>query len=239
MLDIVVPVYNEGGNIEKLLNEIEEKVRARKRIVIVYDFDEDDTLEVISSIKHKYSFSITLVKNRFGRGVLTAIKTGLKLSQAEYALVTMADLSDSMECVDKMYELAQQGNDLVCGSRYMRGGQQTGGPFLKKILSRLAGVSLRYLTNIPTHDVTNSFKLYKRTIIDRFEIESEGGFEIGMELAVKTFVHGFKIVELPTTWNDRTVGKSNFKMWRWMPRYLHWYIYCIKNTWFRAKHTRR
>jgi glycosyltransferase involved in cell wall biosynthesis len=234
VLDIVVPVYNEGRNIEKLLNEIEKKVASSKKIIIVYDFEEDDTLPVVSAIGHRYNFPIELKKNSFGKGVLTAIKTGLKASSADAMLVTMADLSDRMECVDKMYALSQEGNDLVCGSRYMRGGQQIGGPFLKKILSRIAGVSLYYLTGIPTHDVTNSFKLYTRSIIDKFEIESTGGFEIGMELAVKSFVHGYRIAELPTTWIDRIAGKSNFKMWRWMPRYIHWYLYCIKNTWFRT-----
>lgn len=238
MIDIVVPVYNEGGNIEKLLSEIDAKVTSCKQVIVVYDFDEDDTLDVVRSVGQRYSFPIALEKNRFGKGVLSAIKTGLKLSSADAVLVTMADLSDSMECVDKMYELVQEGNDLVCGSRYMRGGRQIGGPLLKKILSRMAGVTLRYLTGIPTHDVTNSFKLYKRSIIDKFEIESNGGFEIGMELAVKSFVHGFNIAELPTVWHDRTAGKSNFKMWRWIPRYLHWYIYCIKNTWFRTEASR-
>ena len=113
----------------------------------------------------------------------------------------------------------------------MRGGHQIGGPLLKKTLSRVAGVSLRYLSGIPTHDVTNSFKMYTRKVLDRFEIESGGGFELGMELTVKTFVSGGKVGEVPTTWYDRTEGTSNFKMWSWIPRYIHWYFYCLKRVW--------
>ena len=233
MLDIVVPVYNEGETIGKLLDEIRDKVKTKVCVLIVYDFEEDSTVGAVRKIHDLYGFSISLVKNRYGRGALNAIKTGLESSAAEAVLVNMADLSDDLTKVDEMYALVQNGFDLVCGSRYMRGGRQIGGPLLKKILSRVAGVSLHYLSCIPTHDVTNSFKMYTRKVLDRFEIKSGGGFELGMELTVKAFVNGCKVGEVPTTWYDRTKGTSNFKMWSWMPRYIHWYLYCLKHTWFR------
>ena len=233
MLDIVVPVYNEGETIGKLLDEIRDKVKTRVCVLIVYDFEEDSTVAVVREIHDRYEFSVSLVKNRYGKGALNAIKTGLECSAAEAVLVTMADLSDDLASVDEMYALVQNGFELVCGSRYMRGGRQIGGPPLKKILSRVAGVSLHYLSGIPTHDVTNSFIMYTRKVLDRFEIKSGGGFELGMELTVKAFVNGYKVGEVPTTWHDRTEGTSNFKMWSWMPRYIHWYLYCLKHVWFR------
>ena len=72
------------------------------------------------------------------------------------------------------------------------------GPLLKRTLSRLAGVSLHYLAGVPTHDVTNSFKMYRKELLDRLTIESSGGFEIGMEIVVKTFAAGGKIAEVPS-----------------------------------------
>jgi len=141
----------------------------------------------------------------------------------------MADLSDDLGAVDEMYRLIMdEGYDVVCGSRYMKGGRQLGGPFLKRLLSRMAGVSLHYLTGIPTHDVTNSFKMYRRSFLMNTKIESEGGFEIGMELTVKAFISGLKITELPVTWTDRVAGKSRFQMWPWIPNYLRWYFYAFK-----------
>jgi len=92
----------------------------------------------------------------------------------------------------------------------------------------MAGVSLHYLTGIPTHDVTNSFKMYRREFLKSVTVESKGGFEIGMELVVKAFVSGRKIAELPATWTDRVAGKSRFRMWRWIPNYLRWYFYAFK-----------
>ena len=78
-----------------------------------------------------------------------------------------------------------EGYDVICGSRYMKGGSQTGGPWLKKTLSRMAGISLHLITGIPSHDVSNSFKLYRRSLVQSINIESTGGFEIGMEILVK------------------------------------------------------
>jgi hypothetical protein len=147
----------------------------------------------------------------------------------------MADLSDSLDVVDRMKELMDSGADVVCASRYMKGGKQIGGPFLKKLFSRIAGVTLHYLIRIPTHDISNNFRMYSRKVIESFTIESAGGFELAMELTVKAYVHGMKVTETPSCWHDRVAGESNFMMWKWLPKYLHWYFYGIKNTWFKRK----
>ncbi len=232
MLDIIVPVFNEAGNIKRLLDTIEEKISCDKRILVIYDFDEDNTLPIIDNIKNEYSFEIILEKNEYGKGVINAIKWGFSMAKEDKILVVMADLSDRLEDVDKMIASVDEGYDLVCGSRYMRGGKQYGGPKLKAFLSRMAGLSLHFLTRIPTHDVTNSYKMYTKRVIDAIEIESNGGFEIGLEITVKAYVKGFRISEIATEWYDRTDGKSKFHMWKWMPSYLHWYFYCIMYTWF-------
>jgi dolichol-phosphate mannosyltransferase len=229
-LSIVIPVYNEGENIEKLFNEINEKItKIKKEVLIIYDFKEDNTIPVVENLKGNYDFDIKLVHNTYGKGVINAIKTGFENSQASTLLVSMADLSDDLIVVEKMFELIKDGYDIVCGSRYMKNGKQIGGPFLKSLLSRIAGTSLHYLTGMPTHDVTNSFKMYRKEIINKIKIESTGGFEIGMEITIKSFVNGYKITEVPSTWTDREKGTSKFKMWRWIPKYLKWYFYAIKN----------
>ena len=232
MLNIIVPVYNESENIEKLLDSINEKVLCSKQILVVYDFDEDSTLPVLLRIKDNYPFEIVATKNEFGRGVVNAIKWGFHIAKEEKILVMMADLSDRLEDVDAMIKKIDEGADLVCGSRYMKGGRQFGGPRLKGFLSRMAGLSLHFLTGIPTHDVTNSYKMYTKKVLESITIESDGGFEIGLEITVKAFVNGFIVSEVPTEWYDRVGGKSNFHMWKWIPKYLRWYFYCIRNTWF-------
>jgi glycosyltransferase involved in cell wall biosynthesis len=230
-LNIVIPVYNEGANIGKTLARVAECMRSKTsevqtQVTIVYDFDEDDTLPVVESLRSSYPLSIQLQKNT-GHGVCDAIKQGLLASQTTFVLVTMADMSDDYDKLPLMLEKAIQGYDIVCGSRYMRGGQQFGGPLLKKTLSRLAGVSLHWLAGVPTHDVTNSYKLYRRTILEEFSLESSGGFEIGLEIVVKTFVAGGRITEIPSRWWDRSQGQSRFRLRKWIPLYLKWYLYAL------------
>lgn len=225
-LGIIIPVYNEGENIEATVNAIEQMVKTSHKIYIVYDFEEDNTLPAVKKMQQQ-GLLIELLKNS-SRGVALAIKTGLRGAGEDYLLVTMADLSDDYSVVDEMCRLMTQGYDIVCGSRYMKGGKQIGGPFFKKFLSKTAGLSLKYLAGIPVRDITNSFKLYRKSMADKIDIQSDKGFEIGMEIVVKAHFAGFKVTELPCTWTDRQAGKSKFKIFKWMPKYLKWYFYALK-----------
>ena len=156
-MDIVVPVYNEGGNIGRLLAEITGKVRTPHRIIIVYDFDQDNTLPAARQAAQELGLDLHFLKNDLGRGVLNAIKAGLRFADAELVLVTMADLSDPAEVFDQLVDHADAtGADIVCASRYMKGGRQVGGPLLKRTLSRLAGLSLHYGAGLPTHDAAGN-----------------------------------------------------------------------------------
>ena len=228
MIGIVVPVYWEAENIENLLNEIDGKIRTEKKVFIVYDVEEDPTIEVVNSLIKKYNFDIKLIKNKYGRGVSKAIKTGFEVADTDAVLVVMADLSDDLSIVDRMYEMIKNGYDIVCGSRYTKEGRHFGGHLIKKMMSRFAGLSLHYLTGIPTRDVTNSFKMYNKNSLDKITIESNEGFEIGMEICVKIFVKGGKIGEIPSIWVDRVKGKSKFKILKWLPKYLKWYFYAFR-----------
>ena len=137
----------------------------------------------------------------------------------------MADLSDPPSVINLMLEKANlENSDIVCGSRYMKGGSQSGKLNLKSFLSRMAGLSLKYFAGLPTHDATNSFKLYSKRVLDTIEIESIGGFELGLELVVKAHLLKFRIDEVPTSWEDRTVGSSRFQLYSWLPNYLKWYF---------------
>ena len=219
MLTIIIPVYNEGENIKTAVESIERDVKYPYTINVIYDFDEDNTIEPAKNL------NVNLVKNKYGRGVLNAIKTGLESVQTEFAIVTMADLSDPAYVMNNMIDSAIKNNaDIVCGSRYMLGGGQVGGPLIKKLMSMWAGLSLHYLAGLPVHDATNSFKLYRKSFLDSVTIESTGGFELGLELLVKAYKNGNKITEVPTIWHDRTAGKSNFKLNEWLPKYLKWYF---------------
>jgi len=226
-LGVIIPVYNEADNIGRTLESIHKLVCIRHVIYIIYDFEEDNTLPIAREYQEK-GFNIQFLKNPV-RGCLGAIKTGLEKAETDYLLVTMADMSDDYSVVDEMCRLMNEGYDLVCGSRYMKGGRQIGGPLIKKTLSRVAGVSLHYLSGVATNDITNSFKLYRKSMVDSIRIESDGGFEIGMEITVKAHFSGYRVTEIPCTWTDREAGESRFRIAKWAPKYLKWYMLAIKN----------
>lgn len=224
-LDIIIPVYNEGSNIQELLRSIRDKISVSNIIYIIYDFDADDTLPVIENIAEEFSqLNIHTIKNEYNPGVVGAIKTGIKASSNQLVLITMADLSDDLGIVETMLAKLRQGCSVVCASRYMPGGQSIGGSNIKRLMSQFCGRSLYFLTGIGTHDITNNFKLYKRDLLKRIKIESRGGFEIGMEITIKAFLLGEKVAEIPTTWKERSAGKSKFKLLLWFPGYVKWYL---------------
>jgi dolichol-phosphate mannosyltransferase len=228
-LSIVVPVYNEGEAVAPVLAKLAASVRTPHEIVVVYDFDGDSTVPVIERLSPSIA-SLRGLRNDLGRGVLNAMKAGIAGTTAPYVLISMADGSDEPHIIDRMVELAEQGADVVSASRYMRGGHQVGGPPLKRLMSRIAGLTLHWFARVPTHDPTNNFKLYSRRFLDATTIESEAGFELALELTIKATIAGRRVAEIPTTWRDRTAGQSNFKLRQWLPHYLRWYRVAIASA---------
>lgn len=226
-LSIVVPVFKEGEAVEPILRALTAGVSTPHEIVVVYDFDEDPTVPVIERLATELP-TIRGLRNDLGRGVLNAMRAGIASSAAPYVLISMSDGSDEPHIVDSMVQLARDGADVVAASRYMRGGRQIGGPRLKRLMSRTAGLTLHWFGGVATHDPTNNFKLYSRRFLDATTIESEAGFELALELTVKATLAGRRVAEVPTTWRDRTSGQSNFKLRKWLPHYLHWYLVALK-----------
>ena len=161
-----------------------------------------------------------------GPGPANALKAGFAAACGEARIVMMADMSDDLRALGPMIQKFDEGFDLVSGSRYMPGGEQIGGPWLKGRLSRMAGVSLGIL-GLPTRDATNSFKLYRTRRLHTLSLQSTHGFEISLEIVVKAWRAGWRIAEVPSRWIDRVAGKSNFKLLRWLPRYMKWYGYAL------------
>ena len=229
-LSVVIPVFKEGDAVEPVLRALDATLATSHEIVVVYDFDEDPTVPVIARVAADLP-TVRGLRNDLGRGVLNALKAGLDDARGDYILTSMADGSDEPQIVDQMVELAREGADVVAASRYMRGGHQIGGPRLKRLMSRTAGLTLHWFAGVPTHDPTNNFKLYSRRFLDSVTIQSTAGFELALELTVKATLAGRAVAEVPTTWRDRTAGQSNFKLRQWLPQYLFWYRVAFRGRW--------
>jgi len=224
-ISVILPVYNEDGNIAACLRGLTRALDGLDHeILVCYDFDEDTTLPAIARMEDKPA-TVRLVRNALGRGAAAAIRAGFQAARGDVLVTTMADLSDPPEVIRAMArKIREEGADVVGGSRYMKGGSQTGGPRLKTLLSRAAGLSLRWLAGLGTHDATTNFRAYSRRFIEKVEIRSKFGMELALELTVKAHLEGFRVDEVPSSWQDRSAGESRFRMWTWMPRYLRWYL---------------
>ena len=223
-VSIVIPVYNEGDRIVSALDGIVENVTLPFEVLVVYDMPDDTTAPHVERYPHP---GVHGVLNEIGPGPARAIRAGFAAATAPTIVVSMADGSDNLGSIDEMVRMVERGCVVAAASRYMSGGAQVGGPLVKKTLSRLAGLSLYWLGRVGTHDATNSFKAYSKAFVDRVGVESDAGFEIGIELVAKARRHRQPVAELPTTWRDRSEGESRFQVGRWLPVYLRWYRYAF------------
>lgn len=225
-VSIVIPVYNEGDGVAAVLQRIRESVTLPFEVLVVHDTPEDTTVPTVNDFSARDP-RVRAILNTFGRGPANAIRFGMHVASAPVVVVTMADGCDDTTQIDELTRLVERGVVVACASRYARGGQQVGGPFLKGFISRAAGLTLHVFARVGTRDATNSFKAYSRRFLEDVGVESDQGFEIGIELVAKARRRRLPVAEIPTIWLDRTFGVSNFKLWAWLPRYTRWYIHAF------------
>jgi glycosyltransferase involved in cell wall biosynthesis len=223
---IVIPAYNEGDAIAPGLDRIFEAVSVDVEVLVVVDSRDDTTIPAVDKYAKAQSRLRALI-NDYGRGPAYAIRYGIDHAAADTVVVTMADGCDDPQQIDDLVKLVERGVVVAAASRYMPGGQQVGGPRLKTFLSRTAGRTLHLFTGVGTRDATNSFKAYSKKFVDSVGIDSRDGFEIGLELTAKARRMRLPVAEVPTIWLDRTFSQSNFKLSKWIPKYLKWYFFAF------------
>lgn len=225
MISIVIPARNEENNIKQTLEKLNSSLKLDCEIIVVNDHSTDKTKEVLLSLQERYK-NLIAIDNMNEPGIASAINTGFEASAGEFVVCMMADLCDEIKTIELMHKKMLEGFDMVCGSRYMKGGRRLGGSKLKAFFSSFVGKSLKILTGIPTHDTPNAFKMYKKSLLSEVKTGSKG-FEMSVELALKAYFAGYKISEVPTTWHERTEGQSHFKIAKLGPKYLKWYLWGI------------
>ena len=225
-VSVVIPAYQEGDAIIPVLDRMFDAVELECEVLVVVDFEEDSTIPVLQAYAEKEP-RLTALVNTYGRGPAFAIRYGIDHARHAAVVVTMADGSDDPRQIDDLARLIDRGVVVAAASRYSPGGQQVGGPMVKGMLSRTAGISLGRLGRVGTMDATNSFKAYSTEFIREVGIDSRSGFEIGLELTAKARRLRRPVAELSTIWLDRTIGQSNFDMKAWIPKYLRWYRFAF------------
>ncbi|MGB9643473.1 MAG: glycosyltransferase family 2 protein, partial [Candidatus Ratteibacteria bacterium] len=209
LLSIVIPARNEQENLEETIDSLFSFIDSGiTEIIVVNDHSTDCTEMIVKKIAEKKP-QVRLVHNEDEPGFANALKTGFSHAKGEYVVPVMADGCDNPVTIQLMIEKAKEGFDLVCGCRYMKNGKKYGGPKFQNFFSKFVCLSLYYLAGIPTRDISNAFKLYRRKLLQQICLK-EKGFAISMEAALKFYFEGYKICDVPTTWYGRKKGRSKF-----------------------------
>jgi dolichol-phosphate mannosyltransferase len=224
-LTIVVPVRNEEQIVGKTLEAIEQNVATPHHTLVVNDHSTDRTVGIVGEISRRHP-NVKLVHNTREPGFANALVTGFENVRTELVVPVMGDMSDDPATIDAMVEEIARGYDVVCASRYVRGGGKEGGPKIQSMFSRFVGLTIHFLVGIPTRDVSNAFKLYRKSVIDSIVLKGRS-VETSMELALKAHFKGYRISEVPTTWRGRTKGRSKIRLFKIAPGYVRWYVWAI------------
>lgn len=234
-LDLVVPIYNEGKKILKLLKLFEKNIKTKFRVLLCYDL-ETDNIFIFNKYLKNFNYEIILVKSN-NQGPCEAIKRGLYFDgSSNCVIVYPADDLINYNIIDIMYSKFTLGDDVVVASRFIKGGSMKGCPIIKSFLVRLASATLYFFSSIPVRDASNGFRLFSRKLLNKVKVESKLGFSYSLELLVKCNRMGLKIGEVPARWEERVEGSSRFKIFKWLHAYLYWYFYGIGTTWFKLKY---
>lgn len=231
-LSIIIPAHNEEELIYETLEQIGSSLDDfAYEIIVVNDHSRDKTVDRVKEAIGKNN-KIRIVENLREKGFANALVSGIMVVRSEVVLPVMADLCDDIATIKEMARKLESGYDIVCGSRYIKGGGRLGGPKLKAFFSWFVSKSLNFLIKIPINDLPNSFKMYRKEILENMEIQSKG-FEVSMEISLKAFFLGYKLGEVPTIWKERNKGKSNFRIIHSGIPYFRWYIWAIFKKWTR------
>jgi len=209
-LIIIIPTYNEAGNIESLIHKI-FSLPLEPSVLIIDDNSCDGTSGIIEKLRPRYpKLSLTKRKNKFG--LASAYKEGFQhaLAKGFDLIVQMdGDLSHSPDSILEMMDLLDQ-YDLVIGSRYVENGGSLSWGLERVLMSRLGNIYAKTLLQIPINDLTSGFKLIKRSVLESFNFDSisSKGYSFQIEITFFSFLKGFKIKEHPIIFRGRMNEKS-------------------------------
>lgn len=228
-LSIVMPVLNEGVNLRMMLRILQATIDVPHEVLVVYDTLDDDSIPVVKAMQRSYP-KLKSVHNKFGRGVINAIKAGVNAAIGDYVLIISADDIGPLLAVDDMIYLMDKGCDFVSATRYAHGGRIFGGYFISRLLSRIANKVFYIISGSALTDLTLGVKMFRRSIFNKLNLEAKPvGWAVAFEMAIKAQLAGLKLGEVPIISINRFYGgKSSFKLGHWVIEYSKWFFFGLK-----------
>ena len=228
MLSVVIPAHNEEGKLAANVRQIHEALSEAcilHEILVVNDNSTDGTEDVLKQLAGEIA-ALRYLNNLPPNGFGYAVRAGLAAFRGDAVVIMMADGSDSPDDLVAFHRKLQEGYECVFGSRFMRGAKVIDYPWPKLALNRIANFFIRVLFWTRYNDMTNAFKLYRRSVIAGLQPLLSYHFNLTVELPLKAIVRGYSYAVIPTAWFNRTAGVSKFRIKEMGSRYLFIVLYC-------------
>lgn len=210
---IIIPTYNEKENIEKIIRKI-FSLEKLFHILVIEDGSPDGTAKIVKNLQKEFKDSL-FIEERSGKlGLGTAYIHGFKWAlkkDYKYIFEMDADFSHNPDDLIRLYNACdKEGGEVSIGSRYVKGVNIVNWPMSRLLMSFFASKYVRLITGMPVHDATAGFKCYKREVLEtiKFNRIQFVGYAFQIEMKFKTWKYGFKIIEVPVIFTDRTEGNS-------------------------------
>ena len=209
---VIIPTYNEKENIERMIRKV-MSLPHDFHLLIIDDGSPDGTQIIVKNLQNVYPERLFLVERAGKQGLGTAYIHGFKWSlehQYDYIFEMDADFSHNPDDLLKLRQAIINGADAVIGSRYINGVNVVNWPMSRVLMSYFASVYVRFITRIKVQDATAGFMCYKRKVLETVNLDKITfvGYAFQIEMKYTAIKHGFKLVEVPIIFTDRTAGTS-------------------------------
>ena len=210
---VLIPTYNEAANILIVLESV-LSLQENISVIIIDDNSSDGTADLVRSVQTQSPGRITLIEREGKLGLGTAYLAGFDKALEmgfDFICEMDADLSHNPEDLPLLIAPIRSGEaDLAVGSRYINGVRVMNWPLSRLILSYGAGIYTRAITQLPIHDVTAGYKCYHRRVLETLDLSrvKSNGYSFQIEMKYKAWKKGFRLIEVPIIFTERTEGQS-------------------------------
>lgn len=210
---VIIPTFNEKENIEAIIKAVFQ-LNTAFDVLVVDDNSPDGTAGIVRQLQPMYPERLHIEVRTKKAGLGTAYVHGFKwaLSRSYLFIFEMdADFSHNPNDLEKLYNACNSETaDMVIGSRYVRGVNVVNWPLSRVLLSYFASIYVKLITGMKVHDATAGFICYKREVLESINLNKIKfvGYAFQIEMKYRAYVKGFRVIEVPIIFTDRTKGQS-------------------------------
>jgi len=209
---VIIPTYNEKENIERMIRKV-FSLTHDFHLLIIDDGSPDGTANIVKNLQYEFPQKLFIEERAGKQGLGTAYIHGFRWATKrsyDYIFEMDADFSHNPEDLIKLRQACVEGADVAVGSRYIKGVNVVNWPMSRVLMSYFASVYVRFITGIDVQDSTAGFVCYKTRVFDVLNLDKIKfvGYAFQIEMKYTAIKHGFKLVEVPIIFTDRTEGTS-------------------------------